>query len=108
MTIGYRKYEHKLPFGVLELKGENLCGIIEKPGTKYNVSAGVYILNESVIDLVPDNSFFTIPELVNKLSEAKLNIGAYLIKEYWLGIENIDHFEEAIKELNRLEAVIEK
>ena len=108
MTVGYRLYEHKLPFGVLELEGNKLCGIIEKPGTKYNVSAGIYVLNESVIKLVPDNYFFTIPELVNKLLEAKYNIGAYHIEEYWLGIENFDHFDEAIKELNRLESIIGK
>lgn len=107
MTIGYRYYEHKLPFGVLDLEGDKLCSIVEKPSTKFNVSAGIYILDESVIDLVPDNSFFTIPELVNKLLETKRNIGAYLIEEYWLGIENIDHFEEAIKELSKLENVIE-
>lgn len=107
MTIGYRHYEHKLPFGVLNLEGDKLSGIIEKPGTTFNVSAGIYILDESVIDLVPDNSFFTIPELANKLLETKRNIGAYLIQEYWLGIENIDHFEEAIKELSKLEAIVE-
>ena len=107
MTIGYRTYEQKLPFGVLDLEGDKLCGIIEKPSTKFNVSAGIYILDESVIDLVADNSFFTIPELVNKLLVTKRNIGAYLIEEYWLGIENIDHFEEAIKELSKLEAIIE-
>jgi NDP-sugar pyrophosphorylase family protein len=108
MTVGYRKYEHKLPFGVLQLERNRLYGIIEKPSTEFNVSAGIYILNESVIDLVPDNSFFTIPELVSKLLEKKRNIGAYLIEEYWLGIENVDHFEEAIKELNKLETFVEK
>jgi len=108
MTVGYRLYDNKLPFGVLQLEDNKLQSIIEKPCTKYNVSAGIYIIDESVINLVPDNSFFTIPELVNKLLEAKHTIGAYLIKEYWLGIENVDHFEEAIKELNKLETFVEK
>ncbi|MBN1974459.1 MAG: NTP transferase domain-containing protein [Sedimentisphaerales bacterium] len=108
MTVGYRHYEHKLSFGILQLEDNKLGGIIEKPSTKYNVSAGIYVLNESVINLVPDNSFFTIPELVNKLLETERNIGAYHIKEYWLGIENIDHFDQAIKELYRLESIIEK
>ncbi|MBC8481933.1 MAG: NTP transferase domain-containing protein, partial [Planctomycetes bacterium] len=38
ITVGYRKYEHKLPFGVLELESDKLCGIVEKPSTEFNVS----------------------------------------------------------------------
>lgn len=108
ITIGYRTYEHKLPFGVLEFKEDKLHGIVEKPSTTFNVSAGIYVLNASVIDLVPDNTFFSMPDLVNKLLEEKYCIGAYRIDEYWLGIENLDHFNEAIKELNKLESLIKK
>ena len=108
ITIGYRRYEHKLPFGVLELEGTKLCGIVEKPSTAFNVSAGIYVLDSSVIDLVPDNTFFTMPDLAHKLLEKKCHIGVYRIEEYWLGIENIDHFNEAIKELNKLEALVKK
>jgi len=108
ITIGYRTYEHKLPYGVLELEGDKLCGIVEKPSTTFNVSAGIYVLDSSVIDFVPDNTFFTMPELVNKLLEKKRHIGAYRIEEYWLGIENIGHFNEAIKELSKLESLVKK
>jgi hypothetical protein len=43
-----------------------------------------------------------------KQLEKKRRIGAYLIEEYWLGIENIGHFNEAIKELNKLESLVKK
>ena len=108
VTIGYRTYEHKLPFGVLELEGDKLCNVVEKPSTVFNVSTGIYILNASVIEFVPENTFFTMPDLVNQLLEKKRRIGVYRIEEYWLGIENIDHFNEAIKELNRLESLIKE
>ena len=108
MTIGYRTYEHKLPFGVLELEDTKLRGIVEKPSTNFNVSAGIYVFNASVIDFVPDNTFFTMPDLANKLLEEKCPIGAYHIKEYWLGIENIDHFNEAIQQLDKLESLVKE
>ena len=108
ITVGYRTHEHKLPFGVLELDGNKLSGITEKPSTTFNVSAGIYVLDAFVIDYVPAKTFFTMPDLANKLLEKKYRIGAYCIEEYWLGIENIDHFNEAIKELNKLESLIEK
>lgn len=108
MTVGYRTYEHKVPFGVLELEDARLCGIVEKPSTEFNVSTGIYVLDASIIDFVPYNKFFTMPDLANKLLEKKHPIGAYHIKEYWLGIENIGHFNEAIKELDKLESLVKK
>lgn len=108
LTIGYRIYEHKLPFGVLELEDSKLCGIVEKPSTTFNVSTGIYVLDASIIKLVPNNAFFTMPELASKLLEKKRPIGAYRIEEYWLGIENIGHFNEAIQQLNKLESLVKK
>jgi NDP-sugar pyrophosphorylase family protein len=108
MTIGYRTYEHTLPFGVLELEDAKLCGIVEKPSIAFDVSTGIYVLDASVIDFIPDNVFLTMPELANKLLEKKYNIGAYRIEEYWLGIENIDHFNEAINELEKLESLVKE
>ena len=108
MTIGYRAYEHKLPFGVLELNNDKLRGIVEKPSTTFNVSAGIYVFDSSVIDLVPDDTFFTMPDLANKLLEGKHPIGAYPIKEYWLGIENVGHFNEAIKQLEKAESLVKE
>ncbi|MBC8394398.1 MAG: NTP transferase domain-containing protein [Deltaproteobacteria bacterium] len=105
MTIGYRTYEHKLPFGVLELEDTKLRCIVEKPSTNFNVSAGIYVFDASVIDFVPDNAFFTMPDLANKLLEEKYDIGTYHIEEYWLGIENIGHFNEAIKQLDKVESL---
>jgi len=106
MTIGYRAYEHKLPFGVLELDGNKLCNIVEKPGMSFNVSAGIYVLDASAVDVVPDSTFFTMPELATELLKRKRRVGAYLIEEYWLGIENIGHFNEAINELNKVESLV--
>ena len=36
ITIGYRTYEHKLPFGVLELEGNKLCSIVINRCAIYN------------------------------------------------------------------------
>jgi len=107
-TVGYRVYEHKLPFGVLQLEdGKPRC-VVEKPSTTFNISAGIYILNASVIDLVPDEAFVTMPDLVNRLLKQNRPVGAYRIEEYWLGLENIGHFDEAIKELKKVESLVRK
>jgi len=102
LTIGFTKFEYKSPFGVLEIEGGRLKNILEKPGKLYDVSAGIYVLNSSALDFVPHNTFFTVPELVKELLKAGKKVGTYQIKEFWVGIEHIDQFDQVLKELNRI------
>ncbi len=102
LTIGFTKFEYKSPFGVLEIEEGSLKNILEKPAKIYDVSAGIYLLNSSVLGFIPDNTFFTLPNLAKVLLKAGKKVGAYQIKEFWVGIEHIDQFDEVLKELNRI------
>lgn len=97
-TVGTREHVSKSPFGILKLDGNKVRDIEEKPEIKQNVSAGVYIINPSVIDLIPKNSFYNIPELITSALKNKKNVLSYGIKEYWLAIEYLKHFNEAHQE----------
>jgi len=102
LTIGFTKFEYKSPFGVLEIEEGRLTNILEKPAKIYDVSAGIYVVNSSVLDFIPHNTFFTVPELVKELLRADKKVGTYQIKEFWVGIEHIDQFEQVLKELSRI------
>ena len=105
LTVGYAKYDYQSPFGVLEIEGEHLVSIQEKPSTTYAISAGIYFLRPSVIDLVPEGTFFTVPELARRLLDSKRKVGTYYVGDFWFGMEHITQFEEALKELKRIEEV---
>lgn len=102
LTVGYTKHVYKSPFGVLALADDRVQGIVEKPEHEYSISAGIYCLRPAALEVIPDDSFFTMPDLIQRLLAAGKNVGAYYIRDCWIGIETVEHFEEAIKELARI------
>ena len=98
LTVGYTDYVHTLPFGVLSLRGDRVEGIVEKPSQEYRISAGVYWVSATALPFVPDRTFFNVPDLIRALLAAGRAVGAYHIKESWLGLESVEHFEQAVRE----------
>jgi len=95
MTIAVKKYINQLPFGTISFKENIVIDINEKPTTNHLISTGIYILSPLAIKFIPENTFFTIPDLVKELIRAKLTVIKYEFDEYWLGIEQLDQLEEA-------------
>jgi len=92
-TLGYTKYIYKSPFGVLEINEGEIKKITEKPKVEYLISSGIYVINSLVLEYIPDNTFLSIPELINKLLANGKKVGAYYIDEFWHGIENTSDLE---------------
>lgn len=95
MTIAIKKYEYQLPYGVVDTQNNLVKGVNEKPTFSFDISTGIYILNYSAIDYIPDNTYFTMPNLARILIENGKRVLSYHFDEYWLAIEQIDHFQEA-------------
>jgi mannose-1-phosphate guanylyltransferase len=99
VTVGYTKHVYRSPFGVLSISDGLVRGITEKPWHEDLISAGIYCVRPQALEFVPDNVFFTMPELMLRLIGAGRKVGAYFIQDCWIGIESVEHFEEAIKQL---------
>lgn len=97
LTVGYVDYTYQSPYGVLTVAGDEIVGITEKPRVNYRVSSGIYVVRGSVLPLIPDDTPFTVPDLIQKMRAAGRPIGAYHIREFWLGVEDLDQIEAASK-----------
>jgi NDP-sugar pyrophosphorylase family protein len=98
LTVGYTTYLHSMPFGVLTIRGDRVEGIVEKPSQEHRISAGIYWVGAGALPLVPAGAFFTVPDLMRALIAAGRPVGAYRITESWLGLESVEHFEQAVRE----------
>jgi len=85
VTIATRQHTYQLPFGVLQIQDGAVQGIVEKPTTCYNVSAGIYLMQSSVLTNV----------LITALLNERRPVGAFYFDEYWLAVEQLHHIEEA-------------
>ncbi|MNC48368.1 D-glycero-alpha-D-manno-heptose 1-phosphate guanylyltransferase [compost metagenome] len=94
-TMCVREYEYQIPYGVLEIESHRLLSIEEKPIHKSFVNAGIYVLNPSMLELIPQNEFYDMPDLFKKLMNEKKEVSAFPLREYWLDIGRMDDYEKA-------------
>ncbi len=70
----------------------------EKPQYSFLVNTGLYVMNPSVIDLIPDNRLFHITHLMDKIIENKGTIGVYPVSEKaWIDVGQWSEYHKALK-----------
>lgn len=95
-TMGVREYKVEVPFGVVQFDKDNqIIDIVEKPTHTHFVNAGIYILTNEALKLIPKDEFYDMPSLFNEISSRKLNASTFPIHEYWMDIGNMSDLEKA-------------
>lgn len=64
-TVAVREYSHPVPYGVAELHDDAIVRFIEKPVASWTVNAGIYVLDPSLLELVPADRNFPMTELLD-------------------------------------------
>jgi dTDP-glucose pyrophosphorylase len=95
ITVATRKYELQIPYGVIEIEGNRVINLKEKPSYSYFVNGGIYCLSPEVFKYIPYNEFYNITELIDNLIENKLNVGSFPIREYWMDIGHMNDYHQA-------------
>jgi len=101
-TMGVREYDFQVPYGVVNVDGEDILSIEEKPIHKFFVSGGIYILDTKALEFIPNNEFYDMPTLFEKIIEEKLKSISFPIHEYWLDIGRVEEFEKANNEYQKV------
>ena len=96
MVVSCRHYQ--IPYGICELwQGGELKAIKEKPGYDFLVNTGMYLMQEQVLDLIPDNEYFNIIQLVEKLRDKGLKIGVFPVSETsWMDVGQWEEYYKSI------------
>lgn len=83
LTIVTMVKSFKIPYGVIETGDDGLMtSLSEKPELTYQVNTGVYILNPACIDEIPENEFFHITHLMEKIKSRGGRVGCFPISEH--------------------------
>ena len=95
LTIGVRKYEVQVPFGVVECEDVHVKGLEEKPSLSFFINAGTYLIEPAVQDFIPAGQRFDMTELIAKLIEAGRIVVSFPIIEYWLDMGRHEDYAKA-------------
>lgn len=94
------KYEFEVPYGVMEVKGNKIKKITEKPKNKFFINAGIYVLDPKIIKSMKKNTYKDMPELLTENLDKKNGVNMFPIFEEWLDIGKIGDFEKANRRYN--------
>jgi NDP-sugar pyrophosphorylase family protein len=100
ITVGVKVLDTQIPFGVVELEGNQIVAMQEKPVYRDFVNAGVYVLEPSVVQSVAPALRLDMPDLVGAwLGQRK--VFAYPMHELWRDLGLIEELELARKDYDR-------
>lgn len=94
-TMGVRDYSIQVPYGVVELDGERICGLEEKPRRTFFINAGIYVLSPEAVAEIPKKQPFNMTELFAALWAQQKEVVAFPIHEYWMDIGRMEDLERA-------------
>jgi NDP-mannose synthase len=106
LTIATHDRRIKIDYGVLHLQQLGINGntqhriteFQEKPEIVSSVSMGIYVMEPSVIDFVPEGQAFDLPDLVQALLRANQPVGAFKYDGLWFDIGRKEDYERAVQE----------
>lgn len=82
ITIVAAKYKHVVPYGVLSLDEDGNCvELTEKPESDYLINTGMYMVQQDLIDAMPESEVISFPEIIERCKAEGKKIGAYVIEE---------------------------
>jgi dTDP-glucose pyrophosphorylase/CBS domain-containing protein len=85
-TVGMRRCEVQLPYGVLECDGAHIRSVQEKPMQSFWVNAGIYVVEPSVRSRIPEGRPFGMTDLMEQVLRDGGRVAGFPIVEYWLDI----------------------
>jgi dTDP-glucose pyrophosphorylase len=98
ITVGVRKYDLAVPYGVVEGQGGFVTRLEEKPTVSLFVNAGVYLLEPSAFRYLHRGKHLDMTDLIQLgLAEGE-RVASFPIHEYWLDIGNPADYKRAQEE----------
>jgi dTDP-glucose pyrophosphorylase/CBS domain-containing protein len=95
MTVGVRRYEMQVPYGVVDCEGAHIKALREKPQLSFFVNAGIYLLEPTVFRHIPGHRHMQMTDLIQTLIERGMSVISFPICEYWLDIGQHADYEQA-------------
>lgn len=99
ITIVASVKNYNIPYGVCEIEnGGTLRKIKEKPNLSFLVNTGMYIVNSSVLNMIPKDEFYHITQLIEDIKCDGRRVGVFPISENsWIDVGEWGKYKETLE-----------
>lgn len=95
MSVAAVPYNVSIPYGILDLDGREIKGLIEKPKYNYYANAGIYLIKRRALAEIPEDEFFNATDLIEKLIAQNKKVIRYPLNGTWIDIGNPQEYQKA-------------
>ena len=95
MSVAAVPYNVSIPYGILDLEGRNIQGLLEKPKYNYYANAGIYLIKRRALDEIPDDTYFNATDLIERLISKGKRVIRYPLNGTWIDIGNPQEYQKA-------------
>lgn len=95
MSVAAVPYNISIPYGILNLEGREVKGLLEKPNYNYYANAGIYLIKQRVLDEIPEGKYFNATDLIEKLIAEGKKVIRYPLNGTWIDIGNPQEYQKA-------------
>lgn len=95
MSVAAVPYTVSIPYGIFDLEGREIHGLIEKPTYNYYANAGIYLIKRTALDAIPEDTFFNATDLIEKLIAEKKRVIRFPLNGTWIDIGNPQEYQKA-------------
>lgn len=95
MSVAAVPYTVSVPYGIMDLDGRNIKGLLEKPRYNYYANAGIYLIKRELLNLIPKGKFYNATDLIDDLIRLNKSVIRYPINGTWIDIGNPQEYQKA-------------
>ena len=101
LTLVASAKEFIIPYGTCDLnENGHLLRIHEKPKFDFLINAGLYILNHEILNLIPENKFYHITNLIQDAKDQGKKIGVYPVDDdAWIDVGQWVEYKKSIDKI---------
>ena len=103
MSVAAVPYSVQVPYGIFKIEERrNITGLVEKPTYDYYANAGIYLIKNSALDLIPEDTFFNATDLIEALIAAGKKVIRFPLNGTWIDIGNPQEYKRANELVNHI------
>lgn len=95
MSVAAVPYSISVPYGIFDLEGREIQGLVEKPTYNYYANAGIYLIKRSALEEIPDGTLFNATDLIKKLITENKKVIRFPLNGTWIDIGNPQEYQKA-------------
>lgn len=93
ITMAAVEYNVQIPYGVLHTQGELLQKLEEKPSQCYYCNAGIYVLEQELLEQIPSRRY-DMTDLIRDCLSTEDSVSVFPVHEYWSDIGTVAELDK--------------